>query len=430
MVGRLARRVRFAAPAVVCRTAAGGVALAVLLAACGGGGGGGGGGAKLVPKPNPAPGSDAPRTSAGPPVGATAPGGLGFPDLATKNTTRVDSSDPVAVAAAVALAVFPSAAPGTHPTAVALAPTDDWQAAIAAASLMGQPFRVPLLLSGPGTLPRATAQALALLAPTGAGALGGAQLIRIGDVPRPAGLKTTSISGSDPYALAARLDAYEAREHGRRAFNVMVASAQSPQYAMPAAGYAAESGEPILFVNATGVPAATRAALRAHHRPHIFVIGPSSVIPDAVLHELAAYGTVKRIGAAGAAANAVAFTEYRDPPCAYGQACVHLPRSFGWAITSPGHGYVLLDSRQPLDAAAASALSSAGSYGPQLLIDDPNSLPQAVLDYLLNYATPGYTAEGPTAAVYNHAWLIGTTSEISIAVQAQIDSLLEAVPQR
>ena len=46
-----------------------------------------------------------------------------------------------------------------------------------------------------------------------------------------------------------------------------------------------------------------------------------------------------------------------------------------------------------------------------------------------NYATPGYTEEGPTAAVYNHAWMIGDESAISVAVQAEVDRLLEVVPQ-
>jgi hypothetical protein len=52
-----------------------------------------------------------------------------------------------------------------------------------------------------------------------------------------------------------------------------------------------------------------------------------------------------------------------------------------------------------------------------------------VLNYFLDYATPGFTAEGPTAAVYNHAWMIGDQSAISVAVQAEVDRLLEAVPQ-
>jgi len=371
------------------------------------------------------------RAAASSGTGAVAaPPALGFPEIATKNTTRIASSDPVVVAAAVALAVFPSAAPGTHPTAVTLAPTDDWQAAIAAASLMGRPFRAPILLSTPGSLPAATADALAELSPTGARRLGHAQLVRIGDVPAPAGLRTIDVRGSNPYALAAGIDRLEAKRRHRYAHGVVIASAQYPKYAMPAAGYAAESGEPVLFVNSSGVPRATARALEAHHHPHIFVLGPPDVIPDSVLTELAQYGTVARVGAGDPASNSVAFTEYRDPPCPYGQACVHVPGSYGWAIRSPGHGYVLIDASNTLDAAAAAALSGSGSYGPQLLVVDPNTLPESVLSYFLNFATPGYTGEGPTAAVYNHAWLIGDTGEISAAVQAQVDSLLEAVPQQ
>src|SRR5437588_8295755 len=64
-------------------------------------------------------------------VGPDSPG-VGIPLLATKNTTRVAGPDPVADAAGVALAVYPSAAPGTNPKAVVLAPTDDWEAALSA----------------------------------------------------------------------------------------------------------------------------------------------------------------------------------------------------------------------------------------------------------------------------------------------------------
>jgi hypothetical protein len=217
---------------------------------------------------------------------------------------------------------------------------------------------------------------------------------------------------------------------GRESLNVVIASLDSPSYAMPAAGYAAESGSPILFVHSDSVPPATAQQLSAHHHPHIYVLGPSSVISDTVVSELSRFGTVRRVGADDAAANSVAFATYRDPPCPTGQPCAHIPHSFGWAIRSPGHAYVLIPDSDPLEAAAASALSSSGGYGPQLLIEDPNTLPKAVLNYFLDYATPGYTQEGPTAAVYNHGWLIGNRSAISLAVQAQVDSLLEVVPQK
>ncbi len=158
------------------------------------------------------------------------------------------------------------------------------------------------------------------------------------------------------------------------------------------------------------------------------MLGPSTVIPDTVLAQLRKYGTVSRVGDRDPAANSVAFAIYRDPPCAFGQPCAHVPGSFGWAMRGPGHGYTLLNAGRPLDAAASAALSASGSYGPQLLVDTANALPPSVLNFFLSYATPGYTQEGPTAAVYNHGWVIGDPTTISVSVQAEMDSLLEVAP--
>ena len=326
---------------------------------------------------------------------------LGFPTLATKNTTRVAGADPIADAAAVALAV-----------------------------LMAPPVRAPLLLSGPSTLPPATADALRVLAPTGSGPAGGAQVIRVGDVPSLPGLRSTSITGRTPYAVAAAIDRLATALAGSRSSDVVVASSDNPAYAMPAAGWAAESGNPLLFVSSSGIPQATRQALISHGHPNIYVLGPRSVIPRTIIAQLRAYGSVKRVGAEGPAANSVAFAIYRDPPCPVGAPCVHVPGSFGWALRSPGHGYVLLDATRPLDAAASAALSASGDYGPQLVTNNASVLPAPLLNFFLNYATPGYTQEGPTAAVYNHGWIIGDQSAISVGVQAEVDSLLEVVPQK
>lgn len=356
-------------------------------------------------------------------------GKLDFPMTATKNTTRV-GGNAIQNAAAVALAVYPSAIPGTHPSVVTLAPSSDWQAAIASASLMGTRLRAPLLFSGAGSMPGATRSALRALAPTGVGSLGGAKVIKVGDVAGPHSLKTTQISGSDPYTLAASIDSFEARASGRESTDVVIASGTAPAYAMPAAGWAAESGDPILYVKPGSIPAVTATALRAHHHPHIYVLGPSSAVSGSTLTRLKRYGVVKRISGSDPADSSVAFASYRDPACPSGQPCGHVPHSFGWAIRSPGHAYVLINTADPLDAAAAAPLSGSGGYGPQLVVQNPNTLPKSVLNYFLNYATPGYATEGPTSAVYNHGWLIGGVGSISLAVQAQVDSLLEAVPQR
>ena len=355
---------------------------------------------------------------------------LSNPVAATKNTTRIPAADSITAAALVSLAVFPSAAPGTHPTAVALTSNTDWQAALAASVLMGGRLHAPLLYSDATTMPPTTQAALNKLAPTGEDA-NGVQVVRIGDVPKLPAERSVSISGNDPYTLAAKIDKFSgALGAGRPARDVIIASGIDAAYAMPAAGYAAESDDPILFVTRTQVPAATRQALLVHHRPHIYVLGPSSVISDQVLAELGRYGTVKRItgSSSSAEASAVAFAAYRDPPCPVDAACPNIPGSFGWSVRSPGHGFTLINASRPLDAAAAAALSGAGTFGPQLLISDPAALPAAVQNYFLDYATPGYTAQGPIAAVYNHAWIIGDQSAVSVSVQAELDRLLEPRP--
>jgi hypothetical protein len=361
----------------------------------------------------------------------SAPQQAGFPYIATKNTTRVDGGDPITDAAGVALAVYPSSGGGTHPSVVVLAPTDDWQAALAASVFSSPPLNAPILLSGSSSLPSATKDALNSLNPIGSGSVSGAQVIRVGDVPKlPGGERSAAISGSDPYTLAAGINRFASAVAGRPSPDVVIASADSPAYAMPAAGWAAESGNPILFVSSSGVPSATRQALLSDQKPHIYVLGPTSVISGRVAKQLSKYGPVKRVSGNDPSSNSVAFATYRDPPCTPGQACAHVPGSFGWALRSPGHGYTLVNQSRPLDAAASAPLSASGSFGAQLVVDSAAKLPSSILNFFLNYATPGFTAEGPTAAVYNHAWIIGNEQAVSVSVQAEVDSLLEAVPQK
>lgn len=114
--------------------------------------------------------------------------------LATKNTTRLGGANPVADAAAVALATNPGLTPATRPQAVVLVNDRDWPAALAAAALASAPLRAPLLYSEGDSLPAISAQALAALKPTGAALLNGAQVVEIGTSAAPAGYRTRALS--------------------------------------------------------------------------------------------------------------------------------------------------------------------------------------------------------------------------------------------
>ncbi len=81
---------------------------------------------------------------------------LGFPTFATKNTTRVSGPDPTADAAGVSLAVWPSTGDLPGPDAVTLVDAGEWQAGLAAASLVAAPVGAPILLTEAGAVPPLT----------------------------------------------------------------------------------------------------------------------------------------------------------------------------------------------------------------------------------------------------------------------------------
>jgi hypothetical protein len=338
---------------------------------------------------------------------------LGFPGFATKNTTRVGGADPVADAAGVAQAIYPSRSRDTRPAAVTIVDGKDWQAAISAAQLMSRPLRAPLLLSDGEDLPDASQAALDELGPTGAEQAGKAQVIRIGKTAEPEGMKSSDVEGSSAAELARAIDKLHTTAAGEPSRAVVVAPSSAPEFAMPAAAWAAKAGDPVLWSDRDALPAATKAAITAHRRPRIYVIGPANVISDAVVKQLGELGTTRRIAGREPVANAVAFARFTDG-------------RFGWNAVDPGHGLVFATTKRPADAAAAAPLSGSGTYGPLLLVTEPNALPRSVQDYLLDIQ-PGYD-EDPVRGVYNHGWVVGDEKAISIDVQSRIDALLEIQP--
>ena len=336
---------------------------------------------------------------------------LGFPAFATKNTTRVGGGDAVANAAAVARAVHPGSAPADRPKAVTLVDSEDWRAGVAAASLVAEPIGAPLLFSQDGELPQATQDALKALDPTGSREAGNAQVLRIGDVPEVEGRRTTDVTGADGAELAARIDALSAAARGKTSDRVLIVGSERADLAIPAAGWAAKSGDPVLFTDKDKLPRATRDALGRHQQPKIYVLGDSQVVSPKVVDELRRLGTVKRIeGGSDPVGNAIAFARYVDG-------------SFGWGVVDPGHGLLFVNSTRPMDAVAASPLSSAGSYGPILVHPGGAAIAKPLESYLLDIR-PGYDPD-PVRGVYNHGWVIGDETAMPIAVQSRIDALLE-----
>jgi hypothetical protein len=341
-------------------------------------------------------------------------GTLGFPLVATRNTTRISGPDPTADAAAAALATHPPA-PGARPLqAAVLVPDDDWQAGIAASVLSGPPTRIPVLVSGSGSVPDATTQALAQLNPRGGGPSGDTQVYSAGGAAVPSGLRSDQLHGDSPAEIANSIDQLRQRLMKSEPEHIVVVSSDAAGYAMPAAAWAARSGDPVLFSGRNKVPPETLAALRRHAASAVYVLGPESVISKPALSQIARVSaSVQRVGATGPVQNSLFFARYTDG-------------SFGWNLNDPGHGMELANSDRPLDAAAAASLASSGKWGPLLITDTADALPPELRSFLLDIK-PGYATD-PTRAVYNHIWLMGDATAIGGQVQAQVDELAELAP--
>ena len=339
---------------------------------------------------------------------------LGFPIFATKNTTRVAGADGIANAAAAARAIYPARTDESSPRVVVIVEQGDWRAAISAAQLMARPLKAPVLFSDGGELPSASEEALEELAPSGAEEAGDAQVISIGEAPEPESRKVTKVEGSSSTSLAKAIDELQIEASGDPTDAVLVAPADNPEFAMPAAGWAARSGQPVLWTLKDSLPPETKSAIQAHKKPRIYVLGPEAAIGATVVSELEKLGPTKRVSGPDPVTNAIAFARYSDGG------------RFGWNVVDPGHGLVFANVARTLDAVAGAHFSSAGQFGPLLLMSEAGTLPTELQEYLLDIQ-PGYD-EDPVRGVYNHGWLMGDESAISADVQSRIDALLEIQP--
>jgi hypothetical protein len=386
------------------------MALAAMLAGCG----------KSLPSTSASQGT-------GQPLAPVTPEGAG--GLTTKNTTRLGGANPATDAAAVALAVHPGLTAASRPRAVVVVDEHDWPAALAASALASAPLLAPLLYSEGGALPEVSAQALKTMRPTGVATLGGAQVIQLGTSAgstSTAGYSTHALGSANPYALAVQVQQLLSTVQHHEPRQVIVTAADGPPaLAMPAAGLAAESGAPILLVNAAGVPTATASALTRLHRPAIYVVGSTAAVSSATVSALGHYGPVKRIvspvgkiGREDPVGNAIAVALFEE-------------NGFGWGADEPGRGLVFANATRPLDAPAAAPLASSGDYAPLLLLEDPVGVPTVLSEYLTDIR-PAYSsapAYRPTHGTYNHGWLIGDESALSATTQAELDTMLEIAPQ-
>lgn len=342
--------------------------------------------------------------------------------VATKNTTRINTSDPYMAAVNVSKTIWPATEDYNRPGGVVLVNPEEWQTALASADLIHHPNNGPVLYVKKDSIPEVTLNELKRLKPLGAESNNGVQAILVGNIDpkveeqvKDLGLKTDRIQAQNAADYAKAIDAYYAKVAGTVPESVIVASEERAEYTVPAVNWIAHMPEPLLYVQKNKVPVETVDALKTRNgKANIYILGPQSVVAASVEEELKQYGRVVRISGEDPYANAIAFAKYKDSAT-----------QVGWGINAPGHNlsFVAMDS-DPALAIAAAPFSHLGKHAP-LLFTDQKSMPESVMSYVMSIQ-PKYT-QSPTEGPYNHAFLTGDEKALSYVSQGEIDAMLEIV---
>jgi hypothetical protein len=184
---------------------------------------------------------------------------------------------------------------------------------------------------------------------------------------------------------------------------------------MPAAAWAARSGDAVLPVHRKALPAPIRGALREHDHPNVYILGSERAVSNAVIAKLRGglARSVRRVAGPTPVENAIAFARYRQG-------------SFGWGVEVPGYNFTVANVSRTLDVAPAASLATRGVFAPLLLTDGDKDLPKALESYLLS-VQPGYE-DDPGQAVYNRIWILGDEDSLSLRAQARLDRISELIP--
>ena len=301
----------------------------------------------------------------------------------TTNSSRFLASNPADLSVTVANALFPEAG-NNAPGGIVRVPADNWQAGVAAAPLIRW-VNGPLVMDDGSTVRVESSTQ---------------------DVPG-------EFSESDPASLAAQIDAATVTIAGSITNKVLLVS-EDPGYAIPAAYWAAQSGDTVLFAN-NELPEATREALlRRDGEARIYTLGV-----DGAALGLDEFGSYQNLSASNNITAALEMAEFYDEDNDFGWGFEL--NNFGWRVDS-SYNFVLANRELPEMAIAGVSLGRFGKFGP-LLWTDRDRLPILTEQYLWKAKTEYFT--NPVEGPFNHAWILGDYDIIDSAVQGRTNTSQE-----
>jgi hypothetical protein len=330
-----------------------------------------------------------------------------------RHAVRIRGLAPTDVAGAAVLAAYPG--DDIQPNGLVLTRQDRWRETLLAAQFAAPPVSAAVLPRRRDYLPTATADLVDRLNLRGFPRASGLKAVVIGQAGdevfaslQQKDLELTQLKAKSPAKLS--FDIVPFRGGWAKAYSdqLVIVSSSARDFALPGAAWSAYSGDTLAFAGRDALPEETRELLVQRKKlrlesPHSYVIGPPSVISDAVLAELRAYGPVTRIAGPTAPDTAVALARFHDAKT-----------GFGWGLRGGPGSWSFVNPRDWANAIGAFTLAGAGPQAPLLLLGPDGRLPVSVLAYLRQVRSP----RG------GQAFLLGDERSIPPATLTQVDRLL------
>ncbi|MDS0282671.1 cell wall-binding repeat-containing protein [Haloarcula onubensis] len=353
---------------------------------------------------------------------------------ATTMTTRLAGENVYETAAAYSQSVYTAVNEPTYPGALILVNDSVLEAALPGVGLIHHPIDGAVLLTRRDELPQATRDEIERAHPEGVGMDGNVQVYLVGseryisDAVRrdveAMGMDVRRIPGTNPVRVAANADQYVSSMHGNHEDEVLVASLDAPERAVPIQSWNAHAGDGFLWVERDSIPEETAEQLEARYdAAYMYLVGDEAAISSEVARNLGAYGHVTRIPDAGDPYSvSAAWAGYKDLGRNQGWWFGEWSRNIGWGLADPGHNFIFANPNDWQTAVPASVESHRGKHGPMLAVRQ-DELPTPVENYLRKFFEP--TEAAPYDRKYNHGWIAGPPETVSRDVQAQVHGILE-----
>ncbi|MGE5404899.1 MAG: cell wall-binding repeat-containing protein [Candidatus Saccharibacteria bacterium] len=340
----------------------------------------------------------------------------------TADTVRIYGRDAVDLAVNISNLVWPDSRVFWKPGAVVLLSLNSWQDAVAGVPLQHFPNNAALLGTEAGRLSNQTREEILRLSPTGLSPQGEvlpAQVYVVGNINRAVersirglGYRPQIITGDNPAETAAGVARMMAEQMPNPP--IILVPSDAPADSQPVVGLAAHGGSPILFVERNQVPGATTRALSDIKPTTVYIMGRDANISVSVIaqiRELLPNAQVIRVGGSTTTDYSINVAKFLDPE-----------RSFGWGRTKPaGDVFSFVAEDRIYQSIFAATLSHMATHAPELIIPSQSPIPESLRQYLISINPP---MGKPPQPPFMRGWIIGTTRDISVQQQVELETLL------